>query len=240
VKVEVYRESKHEAEGIALRKRIEAWAEKAKRCLSGDPSMPEAITNGRFADKWEPIFCVADIIDGMARTENRSGTDRTPRTGGADVTGRVGGTLRRAALEYLKDEKEDTKPDFGELVLKDLSDIFNEDPSRKFYPTSELLKALEQIPEAPWSCFHNNNRPLSDRGLSSLLKPFKIKSKQQASKEKHRGYYRADFDDAFSRHLCDYPSVFAVLSAPAVPAIPKVALTPVGGISGLQAVRFTE
>jgi hypothetical protein len=238
VKVEVYRESKHEAEGLALRKRIEDWASKAKGNLKLDSTMPNEITNGRFADKWEPLFAVADVID---RTDSSDIKHETYGTGRTDITSGLGGMLRKAALNYLKEEQDEAKPDFGELVLKDLYYLFKEDPSKEFYRTFDLLDALARIPEAPWSCFHNNNRPLSDRGLSSLLKPFKIKSKQEATKEKLRGYYRFDFEDAFGRHLPDHPSISAVPSVPAVPADdkqPRMLTSPVAGVPGLHTIRF--
>jgi hypothetical protein len=238
VKVEVYRESKHEAEGLALRKRLEDWASTAKSNLRPDPSMPNEITNGRFADKWEPLFAVSDVID---RTENRDIKHGTDRTSGTNITSGLGGMLRRAALDYLKEEQDEAKPDFGELVLRDIYDLFKEDPSKLFYRTFDLLDALARIPEAPWSCFHNNNKPLSDRGLSSLLKPFKIKSKQETTREKLRGYYRSDFEDAFSRHLPDHPSISAVLSVPAIPSDakpPRMDTAPVAGVPGLHTIRF--
>jgi hypothetical protein len=66
----------------------------------------------------------------------------------------------------------------------------------------ELLEALHPDPELAWVTY-NRGQPLTVRQLAKLLAGYGIKPRT-VRLDKHRtykGYYAADFDDAFSRYL---------------------------------------
>jgi hypothetical protein len=51
-----------------------------------------------------------------------------------------GARARKAALEFLKEERDQETPDYGELVLSHLSGIFKEDyPNKTACRTADLL-----------------------------------------------------------------------------------------------------
>src|SRR5262249_17486975 len=66
--------------------------------------------------------------------------------------------------------------------------------------TTVILKALHDLPEAPWSDL--KNKPLNDRGLALRLRQYGIKSKQvRIGEATLKGYERADFIDVWARYL---------------------------------------
>src|SRR5262249_25485395 len=67
-------------------------------------------------------------------------------------------------------------------------------------PTKVLLEKLCALPESPWRDLRG--RPLDDRGLANRLRQYEIKSKDvRTSAGTLKGYYRADFQDAWARYL---------------------------------------
>jgi len=68
--------------------------------------------------------------------------------------------------------------------------------------SNDLCNALAEIEEAPWAD-SNKGKPLSPNGLARLLKPFGIASRtiRFASGETAKGYYRASFEEDWTRYL---------------------------------------
>ena len=68
-------------------------------------------------------------------------------------------------------------------------------------PTITLLIKLYSLPERPWMEW-KHGKPITDRGLSNLLRGFKIRSGQfRNNGKKVRGYRKKDFLDAWERYL---------------------------------------
>jgi Protein of unknown function (DUF3631) len=143
--------------------------------------MPDQIQD-RNAEKWEPLFIVADV---------------------ADVAVSWGPGARQAAIELLDDDKE-IVPSLGVELLKDIFNIYNGSDKiiNNRIATADLLNALYTVNEGPWiSLYHG--RGLDDRGLSRMLKPYGgISPKRiRIGDETLRGYDFGDFQDAWSRYL---------------------------------------
>jgi hypothetical protein len=193
--VEAYRPRTKAAEGLALQERLQQWAEavRDKARELDNPIFPPGVED-RNADKWEALFIVADVADV---------TDVTRDT---FVTAKIGGwgaRVRQAALDFLREEQDAEPASNSELILKNLSDIFEENQSgADRYKTVTLLDRLTNIDEAPWSSFEYG-KPLSGRGLARLLRPYGIKptTLRFGPTEEAKGYRRADFEDAFKRYL---------------------------------------
>jgi hypothetical protein len=67
-------------------------------------------------------------------------------------------------------------------------------------PTKVLLEKLHALAESPWRDLRG--KPLDDRGLANRLREYDIKSKDvRTSTGTLKGYYRADFQDAWVRYL---------------------------------------
>jgi hypothetical protein len=185
--VEPFRDVDCGQEGRDLKQRLADWAndvlEGAKRHR---PGMPEGIED-RNADRWEPLFTVADMAD-------------VPHRGG------WGAKARDAALAFVRQEKE-IEPSNGILLLEHIYHIFNHSDiyrqalqrdSEKI-STRELLDELFKVDESPWS--YINGRPLDERGLARMLGVYGIKpEKLRIGNDTPRGYYKAAFHDAWERY----------------------------------------
>jgi hypothetical protein len=68
-------------------------------------------------------------------------------------------------------------------------------------PTVELLDDLHANEEAPWGDWYG--KPLSNRKLAELLRPFNIRPKvvRLSDNSTPRGYVREQFEDAWMRYL---------------------------------------
>jgi len=183
-KVEPYRDIDNGREGSDLKQRLADWAKDVlERAKQHRPTMPEGIED-RSADRWEPLFTVADMAD-------------VPYVPGVPVLGGWGAKVRDAALAFIRQEKE-IEPSRGLLLLEDVYYIFNEKSGDRI-STSELLDELYKIEESPWE--YISGRPLDDRGLAKLLSIYEIGStKIRFRNETLRGYYKAVFHDAWERY----------------------------------------
>jgi hypothetical protein len=121
--IDPYRRRVYEAEGKALRERLERWAKLIlKRVTDVWPIMPEGITD-RDADKWEPLLAIADEA-------------------GAEWSRRA----RVAAVTLVTLSKQST-PSLGIKLLADLRQVFG---NAEQLATETILAALHSLDESPW------------------------------------------------------------------------------------------
>jgi putative DNA primase/helicase len=128
--------------------------------------------NDRAQDNWRPLLAIADVVAGNWPIEARE------------------------AAVALSGEDDIDDASAGVQLLADIRAVFE---NRRAYrlTTSELLQALTAMEERPW-----NERRLSARALSRLLKPFDISPRKFRDGDlTPRGYERAAFNDAFERYL---------------------------------------
>lgn len=175
--VEPWRRRVYLKEGIALYERLSTWSMQVEDELTGSwPLMPDGIED-RAADIWEPLIAIADAAGG-------EWPDRT----------------RSACIELVAESRNIT-PSLGVRLLADLKDAFG---NLDHMSTFDILSSLHIIEEAPWGDMRG--KPLDPRGLSRMLKPYKVKSKnvrlQLPTGEKIvKGYSRADLWDSWERYV---------------------------------------
>jgi hypothetical protein len=171
--IEPFRYRVHSQEGQKLRTALAVWAAGAAEALAEFyPDMPEGVQD-RDADVWEPLLAIADSIGG-------EWPDRA----------------RKAAVSLVSDAKE-AEPSLGIRLLADCKTVFGE---ADVTFTHIVLKALHDLPEAPWNDL--KGKPLNDRGLALRLRQYGIKSKQvRIGDITLKGYERADFIDVWKRYL---------------------------------------
>ena len=165
-----YRPRKHRAAGTALAGKLSEWANSVADLIKEiEPVMPDKL-NDREQDKWEALLIVGQLVD-MSVTSVTTVTSVTGKSGCGWLD-----RIRQAALELSNEDKEVDTTSKGELLLKDLSSIINNNefgrPERN--RTSELLTKLNAIDESSWGSF-NYGRPLDGSGLAKLLRPYGIK-----------------------------------------------------------------
>jgi hypothetical protein len=173
-KITPYRKRFHEPGGHALRDKLAAWAASVNIVITEAwPEIPEGIED-RDADIWESLLAIADTVGG-------SWPERA----------------RAAAVSFVTASKEEN-PSLGVKLLADLKSVFAD---RDAMSTSAILAALNALPESPWNEI-NKGQPLNDRGLSSRLRQYEIKSKTvRAGPDTAKGYTRSSLWDAWERYL---------------------------------------
>jgi hypothetical protein len=162
-----------------LRSILSEWVSACTAKLS--ETEPELPVEDRQADVWEPLVAIADAAGGhwpkMARKACRHF---------CGATGMDEGTL-------------------GERLLADLADIWSDDEEHLF--TTTILERLKKIGEAPWrDGWDRNPKPLTDRGLARLLKPYGVASKNvRIDDEQAKGYGCEDLADPWRRYVPSVP-----------------------------------
>ncbi len=170
--VSPYRRKVHGKKGNIIRNKLEAWANDIKKTIQTSPQLPEGIVD-RNADVWEALIAVADAVGGA-----------WPKRA-------------RASAVSLVSASADDGGSLGLRLLTDLHTVFG---GAKALFTVDLLTALHTLEESPWGDL--KGRPLDPHRLSTLLKPYGVKSKQVRIGEKsQKGYSRDNLADAWTRYL---------------------------------------
>ena len=144
------------------------------RLREADPAMPAALFN-RVADNWRPLIAIADAAGGEWPQRARR--------------------VAEAAAAQDKDESART------MLLADLRDLFDREPSGILFTTKEILPALTKMEDRPWPEWRKE-KPLTSTQLAALLKPFGVSpGTVRRGDETGKGYRRADLEDAFTRYL---------------------------------------
>jgi hypothetical protein len=101
----------------------------------------------------------------------------------------------------------DIRDIFARLGPKEAADQIDEGPGRpRDGPrllTREIIDELVRLEERPWGAWGKAQKPLTDVGLSKLLRPYGIRSGTVRGDNDvtGKGYYLRSFEDAFSRYL---------------------------------------
>lgn len=145
----------------------------AKSITSVNFSDPPPGIEDRNADVWEPLLTVAALAGG-----------KWPEK------------ARVAAVALVAAKSEHTKS-LGVQMLADIKTVFGTACS---LPTEVLIEKLISLPESTWGALRK--KALDPKTLSSLLKPFGVKSKQMRIGGRNmRGYERIDLEDPWCRYL---------------------------------------
>jgi len=143
---------------------------------TSDPALPEGF-NDRTADNWRPLLAIADAAGG-----------KWPE-------------LARKTMALLNREEADEGAGVG--LLRDVRGLF-EKWGKPYILSSEVVLRLGELEERPWGEW-NRGKPITPRQVARLLGPYDIRSKNFRVGQNcvHKGYARADFEDAFSRYIPD-------------------------------------
>ncbi len=163
-----------------LRDRLAAWVTpRAGQIADAEPDMPAGLSD-RAEDVWEALIAIADLAGGTWPQRARSAAVKLMAEA---ETGGAGNPL-------------------GIRLLADLRQVFAESGGADRLGTSDLLLRLYEIEDSPWRTL-NHGKAVDANRLADLLRPFGIGSAQMWTPPNvnTRGYYRADFQDAWSRFL---------------------------------------
>lgn len=158
----------------------------AQAIREGEPDIPKVL-NDRAADNWTPLLILADLA-------------------GGDWPAKA----RQAARELSGSDDADEDDDYSVSALSDIRTVFGGSGRLTFMQTSVLLQRLHQLDERPWNHYGENPKPITDRQLAKLLKPFGIHSRdkrlaadevQADESPVRKGYFIEDFAEAFASYL---------------------------------------
>jgi hypothetical protein len=176
--IEPFRTREHEPIGHQLRDRLAAWGAEVG-ALAGDawPTLPDGVVD-RPAEVWEPLLAVAD-----------------------EAGGHWPGMAREACIALAAPQAQ--RVSLGVRLLADLRMIFAE---ANALSTETILARLCDgerhglEADAPWNELHG--KPLSVRGLASMLKKYGVTSvKVKIEGRALQGYRREHLWDAWARYL---------------------------------------
>ena len=173
----------------ALAAGLARWLGAHLRTLEkAEPVMP---LEDRAADTWEPLIAVADLAAGEwpALARHAAVVLTAERDQGADVSDRI-------------------------RLLSDCRTVFGVADA---LPSTTLVTRLRSDPEAPWC---EPPPGITPKRLAALLAEYDIRSTPIRFGEptgQARGYYRADFTDAWARYCPTRPGDVSQPSQPSPP-----------------------
>lgn len=177
-----------EREGHAIGERLKDWAETHKLAVreAYDDLVNHPLTyfaNPRDAEIWTSLFALVRMIDPkmeeeLTRVAVDLSTDKTV-----------------PAQEYnkMKDKEDEAeRMQYGEMLLKQMVPLFRGQPTMY---TSDMLKALQDIPTGPWRRVFGEG--LNENNMPRLLERFNLKPRYVKIKgHVKRGYYLKDVQRA--------------------------------------------
>jgi putative DNA primase/helicase len=157
-----------------VKRRNARWAKDVAGDIKvADPAVPDKL-HDRAQDNWRPLIAIADAAGGPWPSLAREAAEALCSSGDGDASIRV-------------------------QLLGDIHEIFISRSATKL-PSEDLAKALGEMIERPWPEW-SKGRPITQRQIAKLLKPFKIEPRLfRNGLERHRGYDLSDLKDALRRY----------------------------------------
>jgi hypothetical protein len=178
------------AECLDLRRQSLRWAADAKPALrDAEPDVPEDL-GARQADVWRPLLAIAE-------------------QGGDSWASRA----RAAALALYGIGEEEG--DWGLLLLEDVRALLEQSDSPAILTTT-LLEALTKREDRPWPEYRHD-RPITARGVASLLGRFRVKpTTVRVGEDRGKGYRAEDLAPVFRKYLKKQGPLPEILSVTSV------------------------
>jgi hypothetical protein len=160
-------------EFATLRRQAFRWAKDNFAKLDDPDPSIPDVLNDRAADNWRPLLAIADLVGGHWPAKARE------------------------AACLLSGEAHDTA-----INVDLLADIWAAFYDLDVIRSDELVNNLVADPERPWAEW-NRGKPLSQKQLAGLLKPFGIASEtvHPVDRPHGKGYKRARFLDVWEAYL---------------------------------------
>jgi hypothetical protein len=161
-------------EFATLRRKASRWTEGNFEALAADPDpdVPDEL-NDRAADNWRPLLAIADLAGGDWPHRAREA---------ACVLSGAGHEAKSINVECLADIK---------LAFGKTESMWSLD----------LVETLNTDPERPWATW-NKGKPITQKQLAGLLKPFGIISEViWVNGKSAKGYKRVRFEEAWAAYL---------------------------------------
>ena len=179
--VEHYDPRKHRAGLLEVGRKLARWCgDNANTLRRAEPTLPGNAYNRR-ADKWRPLFAIAEL---------------------------AGGEWPDRARHAFLSEEQDVGVNGGIALdlLADIRELLR--PHEHVIATKDLIGRLCALEESPWAEYNYREREpdrrcISGRQLSGLLKDYRIKpgTVRLPGDSTPKGYKREDLERVFLRYL---------------------------------------
>ena len=182
----------------SLRRQLARWCEdEAANVVTGlsGVSFPPGL-HDRGRDAWEALLAIGD-------------------TAGSDWSGRDGRAWQ--ACEHVTASTADEETGAREMLLADLRTIFEADGWPEAIASNPVLDKLTALEGRPWSEWRRG-KPLSSRGLSRLLKPFGVQSRNHLFPDgkQLKAYFLADLEAHWKAYFPEAGDSYPSIRPPAV------------------------
>jgi hypothetical protein len=159
-----------------IRQKCQRWYNDNQQKLEhAEPKIPN-VGNDRAEDNWFPLIAIADLL-------------------GGDWPEKI-----RSAMLTIEGNKSDDEDSAGVMILTDVKQAFADKKVDKI-SSQDMVDYLIDMDDRPW-CEWKHGKEMTKRSLANLLKPFSITANQYWEfHQKHRGYNKEQFIDAFNRYL---------------------------------------
>ena len=187
---------KHGADLQVLARKAARWAaDHVFELGDADPEIPE-FPSDRTADAWSPLLAIADAAGGDWPERARRAAIQISGQDDAETVE----TQLLADIRAVFETKRSTAEKAGDETAIKLADRIS---------SQDLVAYLVDLEDRPWAEVQRG-RPLTKNGLASRLKPFSIspgtiRLGEGRGAPTAKGYYRRQFEDAFSRYLSPLP-----------------------------------
>ena len=165
-----------------LNRKAARWsADNLDALRDADPATPQEL-HDRAADNWGPLLSIADLAGGEWPAR-----------------------ARRTALELSGVSASEAEAELT-MLLEDIRSVFQSAAADRL-KSEDLTMKLWAMHDRPWRTI-DGGKTISPATMARLLRPYGIKPQTIRIREEEttaKGYYRADFDDAFSRYLPTRP-----------------------------------
>jgi len=175
---DIYNAKQHKSVLINIGRKIARWSLDHRDEVSEvAPCLPPKIRN-RLADKWIPLFKIANV---------------------------VGGEWPKHAKTALFGQVDMSEPSKAIMLLEDIREVMDSDEDR--ISTKDMISRLCKKEDAPWSDYNfrasdRENRRISDRQISNLLKKYNIQPKNvRVGRKVPKGYDREALQNAWNRYI---------------------------------------
>ncbi len=164
-----------------IRRKLARWARDNMPSLQDPPDLE--IMDDRAMDNWRPLLSIANQAGGT-----------WPERAKQAALALSGPSVSKAADRKIE-------------LLRDIREVFMRKDKDEI-PSRELVAELAMDEERPWHSYGRSGKPLTQRQLAGLLRPFGIISVtvHPEGQPHASGYKRVDFADAFARYLPPDPT----------------------------------
>ncbi|WP_277439210.1 DUF3631 domain-containing protein [Streptomyces sp. SPB162] len=180
----------------AMRDRLAAWLTPLRGAAAA--LVPQMPVEDRAADTWEPLIIVADLAGGHWPTQARAAC------------------LAMTGNEVVQDAQTTLKT----RLLRDIRRVFEQEGNKQALRSQDLLAALIQDAEAPWSEY--GTKGLNAYHLANMLRDFGISPANHRFENgrQAKAYTRNQFLDAWARYCPDPAQAAPAAGHQAPPARP--------------------